>query len=350
LEKSGYRHASQVMEHGEYATRGALIDLFPMGSTVPYRIDLFDDEIETIRSFSPETQRTADKMERIELLPAREFPLDEQGIQQFRASYRQQIEGDITVSRIYNDVSKGSPPSGLEYYLPLFFKETAHLFDYLPEKTLLIQVGEIPAAIDSFWQNVAHRHEERRHDIERPILPPERLYTPPDELQSLLNAQRVIHTRNFEWQDEAACNYATRALPSLLIHARHEQPLLLLQQFLKDLPGRVLFTAESPGRREALISLLRDNHLTITTVDNWQDFLAGDARIAVTVAPLETGFQHPGSGITVIPENLLQGEQVKQKRRRSRPTRDADAIIRNLTDLSEGAPVVHEEHGIGRYL
>lgn len=349
LEKSGYRHTSQVMEHGEYATRGALIDLFPMGSNEPYRIDLFDDEIETIRSFSPETQRTENKLEQIELLPAREFPLDEEGIQQFRANYRQQIEGDITVSRIYNDVSKGNPPAGLEYYLPLFFAQTANLFDYLPEKTLVIQVGAIPAAIEAFRDNIKHRYEERRHDIERPILPPASLYITPTELQDLLNRQRVIHTRNFEWQSEAR-NYATRALPSLLIHARHEQPLLLLHQFLKDLQGRVLFTAESPGRREALIGMLRDNHLHLTPVDSWQAFLDSDERMAVTVAPLEAGFWHADSGIAVVPENLLHGELVRQKRRRSRPTRDADAIIRNLTDLNEGAPVVHEEHGIGRYL
>ncbi|CAA6824363.1 MAG: Transcription-repair coupling factor [uncultured Thiotrichaceae bacterium] len=349
LEKSGYRHTSQVMEHGEYATRGALIDLFPMGSTEPYRIDLFDDEIETIRSFSPETQRTDTKMEQIELLPAREFPLDETGIQTFRSNYRTQIEGDITVSRIYNDVSKGNPPTGIEYYLPLFFEKTASLFDYLPGKTLIIQVGEVPVAVESFWDKIEHRYEERRHDIERPILPPANLYISPAELQEKLNLQRVIHTRNFEWQTEAR-NYATRALPSLLIHARHEQPLMLLHQFLKDLKGRVLFTAESPGRREALISMLRDNHLHITAMDSWQAFMASDERMAITVAPLEAGFWHEASGIAVVPENLLHGEQVKQKRRRSRPTRDADAIIRNLTDLNEGAPVVHEEHGIGRYL
>ncbi|MGB0846021.1 MAG: transcription-repair coupling factor [Thiolinea sp.] len=349
LEKSGYRNVSQVMEHGEYATRGALLDLFPMGSSQPYRIDLFDDEIETIRSFSAETQRTEEKLEQVELLPAREFPLDEQGIQQFRANYRTQVDGDITLSRVYDDVSKGNPSSGIEYFLPLFFNSTAHLFDYLPTKALVIQIGDIPAAIENFWDTVNHRYEERRHDIERPILTPSTLYTPPEELEQLLQQQRLINTQHFEHQQNAQ-NYGTRALPSLLIHPRHEQPLMLLHDFLKDLKGKVLFTAESPGRREALISMLRDNQLSISTVDTWQGFLNSNELMCVTVAPLESGFTHIESGIAVVPEALLHGDQVRQSRRRARPTRDADAIIRNLTDLNEGAPVVHEEHGIGRYL
>ncbi len=349
LEKSGYRHVSQVMEHGEYATRGALLDLFPMGSSQPYRIDLFDDEIETIRSFSAETQRTADKFSQIELLPAREFPLDEAGIQQFRANYRTQVEGDITRSQIYNAVSKGNPPAGIEYYLPLFFNATVDLFAYLPGKALIIQSGEVAQAADTFWETVNYRYEERRHDLERPILPPTTLYTSPDELSARLQQQRVINAHHFEQQGQAE-NYGTRALPSLLIHARHEQPLMLLHEFRTALQGRLLFTAESAGRREALIGLLRDNRLAISSVDSWQDFFNSEHALCVTVAPLETGFMHPALGIAVVPETLLHGDQVRQKRRRTRPTRDADAIIRNLTDLSEGAPVVHEEHGIGRYL
>ncbi len=349
LQKAGYRHVSQVMEHGEYTTRGALIDLFPMGSNVPYRIDLFDDEIETIRSFSPETQRTEEKFEQVTLLPAREFPLDDKGVQLFRANYRSQVDGDITRSRIYQDVSNGNPPAGLEYYLPLFFEQTAHLFTYLPAKTLVILAGDVPAALDTFRESIRHRYEERRHDIERPLLPPDKLYLTPQELHDLLQAQRQVQVRHHELEATGK-NYATRTLPSLLIHARHEQPLLLLHQFLKDLQGRVLFTAESAGRREALINQLRDNDLPLHAVQNWQEFLASKERMCVTVAPLEAGFWLPASGIAIIPENLLQGEQVQQRRRRKKTTRDADAIIRNLTDLSEGAPVVHEEHGIGRYL
>ena len=349
LEKSGYRHVSQVMEHGEYASRGALLDLFPMGSHTPYRIDLFDDEIETIRSFAPDTQRTAETFTSIELLPAREFPLNDAGIKQFRANYRTHIEGDLARSRIYDEVSKGHQPPGIEYYLPLFFESTSTLFDYLPSKALIVENGNVAQASQQVWEQIQHRYEERRHDIERPLLAPEGLYLAPEKLQRILNDHRQIHVQNFELT-EAGQNYATRILPSLLIHPRHEQPLLLLHDFLKDLQGRVLFTAESAGRREALISLLREHDLSITTVSSWQDFLSSKEAMSVAIAPLEQGFWLPAARLAVIPEALLHGEQVRQQRRRKKTTRDADAIVRNLTDLSIGAPVVHEEHGVGRYL
>lgn len=352
LEKSGYRHVSQVVETGEYASRGALLDIYPMGSTTPYRIDLFDDEIESIRSFSPETQRSETKFEQIELLPAREFPLDEAAIKAFRSHYRSQIEGDITRSRIYDEVSKGYPPPGIEYYLPLFFEETATLFDYLPSKALIIQSGDIQAASQQVWEQIQHRYEERRHDIERPILPPEQIYLAPQQLNTTLEQQRCIALQSFELSstDAYASNYGTRPLPSVLLHARHEQPLALLQDFLKTLQGRVLFTAESAGRREALVNLLRDHDMAVPVMDSWQDFLASNEPMAVAVAPLEQGFYLADAKLAVIPETALHGEQVRQQRRRKKTTRDADAIVRNLTDLSEGAAVVHEEHGVGRYL
>ncbi len=349
LEEAGYRNVSQVMEHGEYATRGSLVDLFPMGSNTPYRIDLFDDEIDTIRTFNPETQISEEQVDSIELLPAREFPLDEDGIKLFRRNYREQVEGDLSRSFIYESVSQGKPPAGIEYYLPLFFEQTATLFDYLPKKTLLILSEGMEAAVIQFWETVEYRYEQRRHDVERPLLAPAKLFLTNDLLSSYLREYARVELQNFKLES-AGTNYPVSALPSLLIHARHEQPLFLLTNFLKDLQGRVLFTAESAGRREAFISLLRDNQITVQTVDGWQSFLTGNEPMAVTVAPLEDGFWLPDTRIAVIPENLLHGVQIQQQRRRKKTTRDADAIIRNLTDLSEGAPVVHEEHGVGRYL
>lgn len=349
LDKAGYQNVSQVMQHGEYATRGALVDLFPMGSTIPYRIDLFDDEIDSIRSFSTETQRTEDNFQEVELLPAREFPLDEAGIKLFRTNYRQQVDGDLQHSRIYEAVSHGKPPAGIEYYLPLFFESTATLFDYLPAKTLLILEEGIPTAVEQFWQSLQNRYEQRRHDIERPLLAPDKLFLNAALLKSLLSEYRSIEVQSFKLEAEGH-NYNTAALPSLLIHPRHEQPLFLLLQFLKDLKGRVLFTAESAGRREALIELLREQTLAVQTLETWQAFVTSKAEMAVTVAPLEQGFWLPEARLAVIPENLLHGVQIQQQRRRKKATRDADAIIRNLTDLNEGAPVVHEEHGVGRYL
>ena len=349
LNEAGYRHVSQVMEHGEYASRGSIVDLFPMGSQTPYRIDLFDDEIDTIRTFNPENQRTADTVDSIELLPAREFPLDEAGIRTFRQHYRARIDGDLSRSRIYEGVSQGKPPAGIEYYLPLFFEHTATLFDYLPKQTLLMLTEGVETAVNNFWQNVDYRYEQRRHDLERPLLAPDKLFLTSAGLQSYLSDYPRVELQHFKFES-AGVNYPIAALPSLLIHQRQEQPLLLLINFLKELKGRVLFTAESAGRREALITLLREQQISVQTVDNWYAFYHGKADIAVTVAPLDEGFWLPDTRIAVIPENLLHGVQIQQRRSRKKATRDADAIIRNLTDLSEGAHVVHEEHGVGRYL
>lgn len=349
LEEAGYRNVSQVMAHGEYATRGSLLDLFPMGSHTPYRIDLFDDEVDSIRTFNPETQRTENTVESIELLPAREFPLDEAGIRTFRQNYRAQVEGDLTRSRIYEGVSQGKPPAGIEYYLPLFFEHTATLFDYLPKKTLLVLAEGVDAAVKQFWETVEYRYEQRRHDVERPLLAPEKLFLTATMLQSYLGDYPRVEVQRFKHETEGL-NYPIAALPSLLIHPRHEQPLFLLFNFLKDLQGRVLFTAESAGRREAFLTLLKDNGISVKTLETWQDFLGSKAEMAVTVAPLENGFWLPDAKLAVIPENLLHGVQIQQARRRRKATRDADAIIRNLTDLNPGAPVVHEEHGVGRYL
>ena len=349
LERSGYRHVSQVLEHGEYASRGSLIDLFPMGSSEPFRIDLFDDEIDSIRSFDPETQRSKETIEQIELLPAHEFPLTEQGIQTFKQHYRTQIEGDLTQSIIYNSISEGVAPAGIEYYLPLFFEQTATLFDYLPENTLLVQFEEVQEAAEEFIASVEDRYEQRRYNTERPILPPEAIFLSVEELTQHIRQHKTITTHRFK-QEKNCNNYQVSPLPSLLIQPRAEEPLFLLKKFLAEHPGKILFIAESAGRREELISLLRGNRYTPVTVDSWQAFLHNDNPHCITVAPLTEGLWLHDEQIAIIPEALLIGQQVQQQRRRKKPTRDADAIVRNLTDLSEGAPVVHEEHGVGRYL
>ncbi len=349
LERAGYRHVSQVFEHGEYATRGSLIDLFPMGSSTPFRIDLLGDEVDSIRSFDPESQRSDQQTTAIELLPAHEFPLTREGILTFKQNYRTQLEGDLTQSIIYSTISEGTAPAGIEYYLPLFFDTTATLFDYLPDHTLLIQSEEVPAAIEHFIQRTQDRYEQRRYNTERPILPPEQVFLTPRELAQATQPYPTITTHTFK-QEKKGLNYHVSPLPSLLIQPRAEAPLFLLKQFLEQHPGRTLFIAESAGRREELISLLRGNHYTPVTINNWEDFLHNDNPHCITVAPLEDGLWLPDEKIAIIPEALLIGQQVQQQRRRKKPARDADAIVRNLTDLSEGAPVVHEEHGVGRYL
>ncbi len=348
LDESGYRHVSQVMEHGEYSTRGSLIDLFPMGSTLPYRIDLFDDEVETIRSFNPEDQLTIEQLQKIELLPAHEFPLNEAGISRFKKNYAEQIGGDLARSQIYDNVISGNPPTGIEYYLPLFFDQTATLFDYIPDKTLFINADGTKIAADNFAELVKERYEQRRHDLERPLLAPGELYLDSDTLFDTIHEQRLIEIHTFK-QTTDCHNYPVSSLPSLLIQARAESPLILLNQFLGRAKNcRILFTADSAGRRENLLGLLRDNNFSPKVYQSWQDFIAGDSPVSLCIAPMEQGLWLKDE-LAIIPEALLFGQQVRQKRRQKKPTRDADAIIRNLTDLAIGDPVVHEQHGVGRY-
>ena len=355
LERAGYSCVSQVIGHGEYAVRGSLLDVFPMGSQVPLRIDLFDEEVESIRVFDPETQRSRDKLDRIRLLPARELPLDEEAIAGFRQRYRAAIAGDPQRSLIYREVSKGQAPGGLEYYLPLFFEQTATLFDYLPEDTLVVESIECRETARTFFEGVEQRYEQRRHDAERPLLPPSQLYLPPEELAGRLNRlSGVLHqpdavdARRKGYAD--ACNFATHPLPPLTIQARAAQPAQALQAFLTGGERRVLFVAESSGRRELLAEQLKGFDIQARPVSGWRAFLDGDAALALTVAPIEQGLLLEDVRLAVITESQLYGERVRQERRRRERERDSDAIVRNLTELTEGAPVVHEEHGVGRYL
>ncbi len=352
LEKAGYRCVSQVMEHGEFAVRGSILDLFPMGSTVPFRIDLFDDDIESIRSFDPENQRSLDKVEQIKLLPAREFPVDDAAITRFRRAWRSQFEGDPQRALVYRDVSDGLIPNGIEYYLPLFFEQTASLFDYLPRTTCLVTGEDARAAIEKFREEVEERYQSLRHDIERPLLPPQQLYLPDDETRAALSACARIDVQRSEAIDKgpAALCFATRALPDLQIKARAERPAGALQDFLAGSPGRVLICAESAGRRETLIGQLKEFGIHPRVVDNWKSFRDSSETLAITIAPMEQGaWLTTEPALIIITEPRLFGERALQRRRR-RPKRDADVIIRNLTDLNVGAPVVHEDHGVGRYL
>ncbi|MDD3517421.1 MAG: transcription-repair coupling factor [Chromatiales bacterium] len=350
FDQAGYRHVSQVMEHGEFAVRGSIVDVFPMGSDQPYRIDLFDDEIESLRAFDPESQRSQDAVEHIRLLPAHEFPLDEAAIKGFRGRYRVAFEGDPNASVVYREVSHGSAPAGIEYYLPLFFETLDTLFDYLPEDALFVAFDETAHAAESFFGEVESRHEQRRHDRERPILAPEHIYLPPSSMQERLNAWRRIDLARAECTESDAHNFESAPLPPIMVQPRATEPARALREFLDGFDGRVLFAAESAGRREFLLDHLRPFGILPHTVDDWQTFAAGDDRLAIAVAPIEDGLLLPREGLAVINESALFGERASQERRRRRPTRDADAVIRNLTDLHPGAPVVHEEHGVGRYL
>ena len=349
LAQNGYNAVSAVMEHGEFAVRGSLIDLFPMGSACPYRIELFDDEVESIRSFDPETQRTLQVEQKLSLLPAREFPLDEAGIRTFRQAYRATFEGDPQSSTVYRDVSDGLAPPGIEYYLPLFFEQTSTLFDYLPDDSLVITDSECLESAAHYHDEIHQRYEQMRHDVTRPILAPQRVFLSPEEIRQAVDARPRIDWQQFEHEDATAFNFATASPPSLVFDARAVEPMGKLTAFLREFDGRVLFAAESTGRREALLEMLREHQLMPRAFPSWSAFLATEARLGITVAPLEQGLLLTQPRLAVIGESQLFGQQVLQRRRRKSAQRDTESIVRNLAELTIGAPVVHEEYGVGRY-
>lgn len=351
LVSAGYRNVAQVEEHGEFAMRGSILDLFPMSSQYPLRIEFFDDEIETIRRFDPDTQRGIDKQSSVELLPAHEFPMNDDGIQMFRREFRNTFDSASRSSPLYRDVSEGRAPSGIEYYMPLFFDETATLFDYLPDQARFVMTAGSQAAMHTFEETTHERYEQRRHDVERPILAPDRLYDTAHTVTERLDASGVVSLQSFEIEasNEQSINFNSKATGLYPIQARSEAPLQALKRFLDTFDGRVLLVAESVGRREALLDQLVGNRLTVDTVDSWQAFLDSERALCLTAAPIDRGLQLNAAGLALISEAQLGGGRVKRRERR-RATRDSDAIIANLNDLAEGAPVVHIDHGIGRYV
>ena len=350
LTSTGYENVSTVMEHGEFAIRGSLIDLFPMGSSKPYRIELFDTEVESIRTFDPETQRTIEIVKQLRMLPAREFPLDEQGVKHFRQAYRIQFEGDPQRSVVYREVSDGRAPAGIEYYIPLFFEQTQSLFDYLPANTLILYQHDTFQQAGNFHLEVNERFEAARHDIERPLLEPGKLFLDEQTLRSALSEFPQIQWQRHEYESADAVNFDVMAPPQLLINARASAPTEQLKTFITSSDARILFAAESTGRRETLLGLLRDNQISPVQFDSWQTFLASNDSLGITVSPLEQGLSLRKPELHVISETQLFGQQVLQRRRRSRQQRDTENIFKNLAELTIGAPVVHEEYGVGRFL
>jgi transcription-repair coupling factor (superfamily II helicase) len=266
LEAAGYNHVAQVMEHGEFTIRGSIIDLFPAGSEQPYRIDLFDDEVESIRVFDPDSQRSIEKIDRIELLPAREFPLSKEAITLFRQNFRSTFDGDVQRSPLYRDVSGGNAPGGVEYYLPLFFETTATLFDYLPDSTLVVQLPGVEEAVEEFQEQVQQRYEQRRYDIERPILPPRQLFLDNAQLTLSLRNRPGIRIGNDPAGD---CRFAAAEPPELGLNPRADHPAARLQTFLREFPGRTLIAAESAGRRELLLENLKHYDIRPRLCDSW---------------------------------------------------------------------------------
>ena len=350
LQQNGYSCVSQVMEHGEFAVRGSIIDLYPSGHDLPFRLDLFDTDIDSIRRFDPESQRSLDEVTSIEILPAREFPFNEQAVSEFRTRYRENIAGDPTLSKIYQDVSQSNIPNGIEYYLPLFFDHLESIFNYLPRNTVVCSATSLQADIEHYIHDVEARYEQRRHDIERPVLPPEMLYLGVDESNALLQTLAQIKTqseKNLPGQPFVDLPFS--APQKLTLEKKSDTPVSKLTAFIKQTDGRILIVAESSGRREMLLDMLHDQRLYPKVFKDWAGFVEADDHLGIAVAPLSRGLNLQQNSLCILTEAQIFGERAQQQRRRKR-TRDAEAIIGNLTDLTIGAPVVHEEHGVGRYI
>ncbi len=350
LTSAGYRKVEQVMEHGEFAIRGSLFDIYPMGHESAYRIDLFDDEIESIRVFNPSTQRTESDIDLVELLPAHEFPLDEEGITTFRQQFRQHFPGNPTDCPLYEDVSNGQAPAGIEYYLPLFFNETSSLFDYLNDDTHVVLWQNAHKPAERFWEDARSRYEQRRYDVSRPILAPNELFIPTQDLFALIKQRASVHCFKEALNNSSDYDLALTRAPDLLIEQKQSAPLARVAQFLQDASDPVLFCVESAGRREAMIELLAKIDLTPVVYNSWQAFIAKPAALAITVAPLVNGMLLEQDKLILLSEAQLFGKLLVAERRRQVKTINEGSIIRNLLELDIGMPVVHVDHGVGRYL
>ncbi|MNU57627.1 Transcription-repair-coupling factor [compost metagenome] len=350
LESAGYRNVPQVMDPGDFAVRGGLLDVYPMGADEPLRVELLDEDIDSIRAFDPESQRSLDKVEAVHMLPGREVPMDDASIARVLATLRERFDVDTRRSSLYQDLKSGLAPAGIEYYLPLFFERTATLFDYLPAGSLpVVCVGAAEAA-ETFWTQTGERYEQRRHDVERPLLPPSALYLSPDLLRERLNdAPRIEVWAADHARIAEAHALGDQPLPPLPVAAREAPAGDALKSFLGHYPGRVLIAADSPGRREALLEVLQAAELKPPVVADLLSFLASDERFAIAVAPLEDGFALDTPHIAVLTERQLFPERAGSTRRTRRAGREPEAIIRDLGELTEGAPIVHEDHGVGRY-
>jgi transcription-repair coupling factor (superfamily II helicase) len=346
LNAAGYNAAETVSAHGEYAVRGSLMDIYPMGADLPIRIDLFDDEVESLRTFDPDTQRTVEKIDAIRLLPAKEFPLDGKAIARFRSNWHNTLNVDVRRCSVYQDISEGISPNGIEYYLAFFFEELATLFDYLPANTVVIREAGVREAAERFLHDVGVRYESLRHDVERPILPPSDVYLRREELNAALKAwpQIVINDASARH----AVDFATQACGDLEANPRLRDPARGLCEFLDGITQPVLFVADSAGRREVFLEFLNAAGIRPRETADLPAFRDSRLDCAIAVAPVEQGLWT--DELVIVTESQVFGHQLEERRARSARVLDPEQIIRNLTELHVGDPVVHIEHGIGRYL
>ncbi|MFN3956197.1 MAG: transcription-repair coupling factor [Tepidimonas ignava] len=348
---AGYQHVTQVASPGEYAVRGGLIDLYPMGSALPYRIDLFDNEIDSIRAFDPDTQRSLYPVPEVRLLPGREFPLDDAARARFRARWRELLEGDPTKSRLYKDMANGVAGAGIEYYLPLFFDDTATVFDYIGPQATLVLHGDVDAALQRFWDDTRERHRLAQGDPERPVLPPPTLFLTVEQFWQRAKPYPQWALRPADApQVAAAWGHAVQTLPPLAVQRGADEPLQRLKDHLQRGGARVLLLADSDGRRENLLDFVRASHLDPAVFGGIDAFLASQARLGLATAPLAAGFAWVEMGVDLVTETeLFASGPTLRRRRKQEATSDVEALIKDLSELQPGDPVVHTQHGIGRY-
>ncbi len=341
LVAAGYAAVGEVREPGEFALRGGLVDVFPSGAETPVRMDLFDEEIESLRYFDPDTQLSGAKLERIRLLPAYEFPFNDESIKRFRGAWRARFSGDPMASEVYRAVSEARVPPGIENWLPLFFEATAGFADYLPQTATLVELPDFAAALTAAREQIEARYESARHDVSRPLLAPDEAFIAPATARdAFVNQNRIAIG------EESPA--AVEALPVLALESRKNEPLERFLTFAKSLPS-MLITAESPGRRETVREVLARRGLQPESIESWRLFRERRPALALAVAELQDGFVLPAEGLALVPDAAIFGARATGRRRSRRATRDPATIIRELTDLNEGAPVVHQDYGVGRF-
>ena len=338
LVDNGYLYVEKVMNPGEFAMRGGIIDIFPMGSIVPYRIDFFDNEIESIRTFDVDTQRSLYPTNKIKLLPARECPLDDEGVGIFRNNYREKFEGDLSKSKIYKSITKSTPFAGMEWYLPLFFEQTNSIFDYIEPKDAVLLLGDTAKAASDYWSETASRYRLYAYDTERPILEPNEFLIPADQFFKKIKDYPQIK----KYKDRI------KSIKDIAIDRDESPPLHKLSKLISKSTQRILLCAEGLGRRESLADLLKQSDIQFKLVEDWNAFIDSHEKVCLIAGPLHDGFSY--SNYLIITENEIFPNFVRQiKKSKRNKSFSSDGIVKDLTELSIGDPIVHEQHGVGRY-
>ena len=372
LQQAGYDPVSAVMRPGEYSIRGGLIDLFPMGSSLPYRLDLFGDEIEQIRAFDPDTQRSLYPVKEVRLLPGHEFPFDDTSRTAFRGRWREVFEGDPSRCSIYKDANLGIPSAGIESYLPLFFEESSSVFDYFPrsgDPVWVISIGNVEESIKSFWKDTLSRYEFLKHDLDRPILKPSELFLDVDQFFTAAKPfARLALDKEADKETKKEANQELKgtpqflAVPDLAVHRRDADPIYRLRALVSQEKVRVLICSDSNGRKESIRQLFEESNsvtgqngtppypLKPESFEGVADFIKSDALFGLVTAQLFNGFTWTSENLILVTEAELFTTMARQRRKgKESESSDPDMLFKDLSELKIGDPVVHSDHGIGRY-